>query len=353
MLDTVDIDQSLLHVAQTVRARLVGLESEAERTRQEYHQAIRRLHASGVSMRDIADALDLSHQRVHQIVNGGGQMASATSQRGLVRRLIRRTGRERTPGGKPGDPGGLLLERFYVDAREAMAHAQEEASALLHSYIGTEHLLLGLLRAEHGLAARLLASVGADLEHLRGSVETLLGRGEEAKAPPLPVTPRVKKVLELARQEAKRLHSPHIRSEHILLGLAREGGGLAARMLADLGVGYEHLRRRLDRAALACSFCGRSGLEAVHLIAGPNVYVCEHCVDEASRLVSDDSPGWSGGSLSIADEDQTTTCSFCGKRRAGGTRMISGPGARICTDCLILCREIEAEERTTLNLDRA
>jgi ATP-dependent protease Clp ATPase subunit len=124
-------------------------------------------------------------------------------------------------------------------------------------------------------------------------------------------------------------------------------------MLADLGVGYEHLRRRLGRAALACSFCGRSGLEAVHLIAGPNVYVCEHCVDEASRLVIDDSPGWSGGSLSIADEDQTTTCSFCGKRRAGGTRMISGPGARICTDCLILCREIEAEERTTLNLDRA
>ena len=77
-LDIVDIDQSLLRDAQTVRARLVGLEADAERTRQEYYQAIRRLHASGVSMRDIADALDLSHQRVHQIVNGGGKMASPT-----------------------------------------------------------------------------------------------------------------------------------------------------------------------------------------------------------------------------------------------------------------------------------
>ena len=257
MIDSVDADHSLLREARTVREQLVNLESDVERTRVTYHQAIRRLHASGMSMREIADALDLSHQRVHQIVNGGGPMPASTPQRSLVRRLMRRSTKECPPGGKPGKPGGLLLDRFSVDAREAMVRAQEEAGALNHSYIGTEHLLLGVFRAEDGLGARLLASVGADLEHVRHSIEVLVGTGESAHAPPLPVTPRLKKVLELARQEAKRLHSTHVRSEHLLLGLAREGGGLAARMLAEFGVGYEHVRRRLERAALACSFCGR------------------------------------------------------------------------------------------------
>jgi len=348
-----DVDESLLREANMVQEHLAALEAEIEHKRVEYYQVIRRLHAAGLSMREIADALDLSHQRVHQIVNGGGQMPASTPQRNLVRRLMRRSGKECSPGGKPGEPGGLLLDRFYADAREAMARAQEEATALYHAYIGTEHLLLGLLRADSGLAARLLNAVGADLEHVRGSVEALVGRGEEAKAPPFPVTPRVKKVLELARQEAKRLHSTHVRSEHILLGLAREGGGLAARMLVDLGVGYEHLRRRLDRAALACSFCGLSGLDAVHLIAGPNVYICERCIDDASDLAMDEAPGSSRGSLSAVSQDQAATCSFCGKRRADGTRMVSGPGARICTECLTLCREIVEEERATLNLDKA
>lgn len=353
MIDNVNVDQSLLREAQLVREHLAGLESEAERKRVEYHQAIRRLHAAGMSMRDIADALDLSHQRVHQIVNEGGQMTSPSSQKSLVRRLMRRSGKECPPGAKSGEPGELLLERFYVDAREAMARAQEEAGALHHSYIGTEHLLLGLLRAEHSLAARLLTSVGAKLEHVRHSIELLVGRGESAHVPPLPVTPRLKKVLELARQEAKRLQSPHIRSEHLLLGLAREEGGLGARMLTELGVGCEHLRRRVDRAALACSFCGRSGLDAVHLIAGPNVYICERCVDQASRLATGDAPGSTHTSLSVAGQDETLTCSFCGKKRAEVDRLIAGPGARICTACLTLCREIDAEERATLNLDRA
>jgi hypothetical protein len=305
-----------------------------------------------MSMRDIADALDLSHQRVHQIVKGGGPMPPSTPPRHLVRRLIRRREKECAPGGKPEDPGGLLLDRFSGDAREAMARAQEEATTLNHSAIGTEHLLLGLLRTEPGVAARLLTAVGADLEHVRMSIETLVGREQDSRPPPLPVTPRLKKVLELARQEAKRLHSTHIRSEHLLLGLAREGGGLAARLLAELGVGHEHLRRRVDRAAVACTFCGRSGLDAVHLVAGPNVYICERCVDQAGRLATSDAPVSTQASLSVADQDQTVTCSFCGKGQAEGTRLIAGPDARICTACLALCREIEEEERATLNLDR-
>lgn len=181
-------------------------------------------------------------------------MARPASRRNLVQRLTRRSGKERTPGRKPGEPGGLLLDRFYVDSREAMARAQDEAAALHHNYIGTEHLLLGLLRGEHGLAARLLTAVGADLARVRRSIEALVGRGEETQPAPLPVTPRVKRVLELARQEAKRLHSTHIRSEHVLLGLAREGGGLAARLLAELGVNYEQLRRRVDGNG-DCSGC--------------------------------------------------------------------------------------------------
>jgi hypothetical protein len=347
-----ETDQPILRDARTVREQLARLESDAERKRVEYYQAIRRLHSFGMSMRDIADALDLSHQRVHQIATGGEQMPSSTPQRNLVRRLIRRTAKEGTPGGKPEDPGGLLLDRFYVDAREAMSYAQEEATSLNHFYIGTEHLLLGLLRAEHGMAARLLTTAGADLEHIRRSVEALVGRGHDTRPPPLPVTPRLKKVLELARQEAKRLHSMHVRSEDLLLGLAREGGGLAARMLAEIGVGYEHVRRRVERAALACSFCGRSGLDAVHLVAGPNVYICERCVNQAGRLADHDDSRASQTSLSVVDQDHTVTCSFCGKRQGEGTRLIAGPGARICTECLVLCREIEDEERTTLNLDR-
>src|SRR5689334_20036071 len=143
MIDDMEADHSLLHDARTARQQLANLESDAERTRVAYHQAIRRLHASGMSMREIADALDLSHQRVHQIVNGGGSVPASTPQGNLVRRLMRRSTKECPPGGKPGEPGGLLLDRFSVDAQEAMVRAHEEAGALNHNYIGTEHLLLG------------------------------------------------------------------------------------------------------------------------------------------------------------------------------------------------------------------
>ncbi|MBV9278694.1 MAG: hypothetical protein JOZ41_01305 [Chloroflexi bacterium] len=279
-------------------------------------------------------------------------MPTSTAQRNLVRRLIRRRERECTPGRKPEDPRGRLLDRFYVDAREAMALAQEEARGFNHSSIGTEHLLLGLLRAEHGPAARLLTGIGADLGHIRASIEALVGKGEHTQVPPLPVTPRLKQVLELARQEAHRVHSTHVRSEHVLLGLTREGGGLAARLLAELGVAYEHLRRRVDRAALACSFCGRSGLDAIHLVTGPNVCICERCIDEASRLAAQDAGEPAHASLNVVDQHRSASCSFCGKQRAVVDRLIAGPTARICSACLALCREIEDEERATLHLDQ-
>lgn len=343
-----EADQVLLHDTLIARDKLATLEQEAERGRLAYYQAMRRLHASGATMRDIAEALGLSHQRVHQIVNGGGQMDRATPARTLWQRLAHRSDRPCEPGRKPRDPGGNLLDRFYVDARTALARAQDEARGCGHPYIGTEHLLLGLLRTEHGVAAHLLTVLGVEVERTHRAVEGLVGRGAATTEPtplsPLPLTPRLKKVLELARQEARRLHSTHVRSEHLLLGLAREGDGLAARILTEHRVVYDGLRGRVDRAALACSFCGRSGLDVARLIAGPGVYVCEHCIAEASRLADQGASPTPQATLRVVADDPAATCSFCDTHRPQGDRLIAGPGVLICTACLAICREIQADE---------
>jgi AcrR family transcriptional regulator len=343
MIDSMDLSDMLLHEALVARDTLADLQDEVDRRRLVYYQAVRRLHFSGASMRDIAEALGLSHQRVHQIVNGGEQMASSKPAKNLLHRLVRRSGNEGEPGRKPPDPGSDPFDRFYVDARTAMSRAQDEARAFNHHYIGTEHLLLGLLRTEHGLAARLLTATGIDIEETRRAIEALVGRGETTPPDQTRVTPRLKKVLELARQEAKNLRSSHVRSEHVLLGLAREGGGLGARLLAEHGVAYEQLRARVDRAALACSFCGRSGLDVAHLIAGPGVYICDECTADASRLAGEGDIGTLHAPLSVVTEDLAATCSFCGKHQPDVDRLIAGPGALICTDCLTICREIQAE----------
>ncbi len=334
----------LLHDAQAARDLMDELQAEGERRRAEFHQAVRRLHSAGPSMREIAEALGLSHQRVHQIVSGGEEMPTSTRRRSLLNRLVRRSPRRCEPGGPGTDH--FLTDHFLVDAREAMSLAQEEARALGHPYLGTEHLLLGLLRGEHGLAARLLRALGADLERSRAALRGLLGSTAPAAAGSLSATPRLKKVLDLARQEAKSLRSPHVRSEHLLLGLAREGGGLGARILADLGVDYEHVRGRVDRALLACSFCGRSGFDVAHLVAGPGVYICERCVEAASQLDGPDDRQ-AGAALSAVSADQpTAACSFCGKKRAAVDRLIAArAAAAICGECLTLCRDIVEEQR--------
>ena len=227
-----------------------------------------------------------------------------------------------------------------------MSVARDEAQSFNHNYLGTEHLLLGLMRAEHGLAARLLRAVGADLEPSRTAIRKLLGTGPPGPDAGLSPTERLKKVLEMARQEAHSLRSTHVRSEHLLLGLAREGGGLGARVLAELGVGYEQLRGRISRAALACSFCGRSGLDVASLIAGPGVFICEHCVEAASRIDDQDDATRLRIPLSVVPEDRpTAACSFCGKPRGDVRRLVEGPRVSICDDCLVICREIVEEER--------
>jgi ATP-dependent Clp protease ATP-binding subunit ClpC len=125
--------------------------------------------------------------------------------------------------------------------------AQEEARALKHNYIGTEHILLGLLREEEGLAARVLQSLDMTVEGVRAQVVRIVGAGDEATSGQIPFTPRAKKVLELALREALSLGHNYIGSEHILLGLGREGDGVAVRILHDLGADPETIHNEVIR----------------------------------------------------------------------------------------------------------
>src|SRR3982074_792728 len=142
---------------------------------------------------------------------------------------------------------GTLFERFTERARQVVVLAQDEARALKHNYIGTEHILLGLLREEEGLAARVLESLDITVEEVRAQVARIVGQGDEVTAGQIPFTPRAKKVLELALSEALALGHGHIGTEHILLALAREPGraGVAARILLDLGVTSEAVAARV------------------------------------------------------------------------------------------------------------
>jgi ATP-dependent Clp protease ATP-binding subunit ClpC len=125
--------------------------------------------------------------------------------------------------------------------------AQEEARQLKHNYIGTEHILLGLLREEEGLAARVLESLDITVERVRAQVVRIVGSGEEVTSGQIPFTPRAKKVLELALREALSLGHNYIGTEHILLGLVRENEGVAARILLDFDADSEKIRNEVIR----------------------------------------------------------------------------------------------------------
>ena len=132
-----------------------------------------------------------------------------------------------------------MFERFTERARQVVVLAQDEARTLKHNYIGTEHILLGLLREEEGLAARVLESLDITVEEVRAQVARIVGQGDEVTTGQIPFTPRAKKVLELALREALLLGHNYIGTEHLLLGLLDEENGLGARTLSDLGVTRE------------------------------------------------------------------------------------------------------------------
>jgi ATP-dependent Clp protease ATP-binding subunit ClpC len=140
-----------------------------------------------------------------------------------------------------------VFERFTNKARDAVTFAQHEARDLKHNYLGTEHLLLGLLREEEGVAARALREFGITIDQVRDQVVQIVGHGAEPTPGQIPFTPRAKKVLELALREAKSLGHNFIGTEHILLGVVRENEGVASQILLDFGVDAEKVRNEIAR----------------------------------------------------------------------------------------------------------
>ena len=184
-----------------------------------------------------------------------------------------------------------MFERFTDRARRVVVIAQEEARHLDHNYIGTEHILLGLIHEGEGVAARALESLGISLEAVRIEVVEIVGHGDEAPTGHIPFTPRAKKVLELSLREALALGHNYIGTEHILLGLIREGQGVAAQVLVKLGADFDRVRQQVvqllaDASQLQAEQVGGmqsriSQQQAMAMVAGgPGVYQ-----DEPAELV--------------------------------------------------------------------
>ena len=142
---------------------------------------------------------------------------------------------------------GSRFEKFSERARRVLSLAQEEAQRFNHNYIGTEHILLGLVRETEGVAARVLSGLSVDLTKVRSAVEFIIGRGERPAQGEIGLTPRAKKVVELAVDEARRMNHTYIGTEHLLIGLLREGEGVAAGVLESLGVNLEKVRAETHR----------------------------------------------------------------------------------------------------------
>lgn len=202
-----------------------------------------------------------------------------------------------------------MFERFTDGARRAVVLAQEESRRLHHDYIGTEHLLLGLIQTGEGAGATTLTELGASLTAVRHQVESIVGRGERPPEGHVPFTPRAKKVVEFSLREAQQLGDDFIGTEHVLLGLLREGEGVAAQVLMDLGVDLERTRETVVRLRdeQVPGFSSRHGLRFVEAGIGGRAVVraavgtdpprCPHCgssIDEqlrTSRLPATDDTG--------------------------------------------------------------
>ena len=158
-----------------------------------------------------------------------------------------------------------MFEKFTDKARRVVVLAQEEAKLLNHNYIGTEHILLGLIHEGEGVAAKALEALGINLEQVREQVQDIIGQGQQAPSGHIPFTPRAKKVLELSLREALQLGHSYIGTEHLLLGLIREGEGVAAQVLTKLGADTNKVRQQVSQL-----LSGYQGKEAVSLCGETN-----------------------------------------------------------------------------------
>jgi hypothetical protein len=221
------LDKDILTEARELRSRLLDLQHQADRAKLDYHHSIRRLHAAGGSMREIAEVLDLSHQRVHQIVEGDEPVQVRIGHPGHGRRG-RRFG----------------MRRFTRVARHVVMRSQKEAHALGAEEIAPEHLLLGLTAVERGTAAQALAALGVELEAVRREVG-----GEAVREPSrgrLPFSNEAKAVLEESPSEAHSRRHSWIGSEHILLSLL-DAGGRPVEVLGKLGAEPDAIRAEIKR----------------------------------------------------------------------------------------------------------
>jgi ClpA/ClpB-like protein len=159
----------------------------------------------------------------------------------------------------PSAGGAVRCDKFTPRARKVLTLAQDEAQRFNHNYIGTEHLLLGLVREGQGVAARVLVGMNIELEQIRTAVEFVIGRGDRPTVGEVGITPRAKRVIELAIDEARRLGHTYIGTEHLLLGLAREGEGIAAGVLESLGVNLDRVRHEVIRVLAESARKGDEG----------------------------------------------------------------------------------------------
>src|SRR5579871_548223 len=180
-----------------------------------------------------------------------------------------------------------MFERFTDRARRVVVLAQEEARMLNHNYIGTEHILLGLIHEREGVAAKALESLGISLEAVRQQVQEIIGEGQQAPSGHIPFTPRAKKVLEYSLREALQLSHNYIGPEHILLGLIREGDGVAAKVLVKLGADLNRVRQRVIEPLLTPQVIAPQSEPAPPTHSGPAQPPSsfERFTDEARRVV--------------------------------------------------------------------
>src|SRR6266702_2276846 len=182
------------------------------------------------------------------------------------------------------------FDRFTERAKKVLGLALEEAQRFQHNYIGTEHLLLGLIREGEGVAAKVLSNLGFELHQVREAVEAMIGRGDRIVLSEIGLTPRAKKVIELTVDEARRLNCHYIGTEHLLLGLVREDEGIAAGVLKGLGVNLESVRKQTSLVLSQSSTAAES----------PTAHALPSVPQEAAALV--------------AEKDSALLCNVCGAR---------------------------------------
>ena len=219
------LDENTLKEARELHSRVLELQHEADRAKLDYHHAIRRLHAGGGSMREIAEALDISHQRVHQIVEGDEPIG------------------HRMGWAPPGARRRRGIGRFTRVARQVVMRSQKEAHQLGVTEIAPEHLLLGLTALERGTGGKALAAQGIDLERVRAEL------GEPVREPGrgrLPLSRDAKQALEGALVQALERGHNWIGTEHILLALLA-AGGRPVELLEKLGATPDALRAEVER----------------------------------------------------------------------------------------------------------